>query len=148
MKRILDCVDEFSRVYHETQTCQKQFAPLVREVFSHFSLLYFEIGDWLCFIAGPPRARRLICIKDHAKKLMTFGLEHNWSHLDFVLFNKKLMDFQVISLNIFLEFKLYSERNEWSLWLPWGPWTKGEITCFRSFRIPWTFRSFDLTDRK
>lgn len=115
MKRILDCVDEFSRVYHETQTCQKQFAPLVREVFSHFSLLYWEIGDWLCFIAGLPRARKLICIKDHAKKLMTFGLEHNWSHLDFVLFNKKLMDFQVISLNITLEFKLYSERKEWSL---------------------------------
>ena len=150
MKRILDCVDEFSRVYHETQTCQKQFAPSVREVFSHFSLLYFEIGDWLCFIAGLPRARKLICIKDHAKKLMTFGLEHNWSHLDFVLFNKKLMDFQVISLNITLEFKLYSER-KWMksyLWLPWGLWTKGEITCFRSFRIPWTFRSFDLTDRK
>lgn len=39
---------------------------------------------------------------------MTFGLEHNCSHLDFVLFNKKLMDFQVISLNITLEFKLYN----------------------------------------
>ena len=109
--------------------------------------LYFEIWDWLCFIAGLPRAPKLICINDHAKKLMTFGLEHNSSHLDFVLFNKKLMDFQVISLNITLEFKLYSERKSY-LWLLGGLWTKGEIICFRSFRIPWTFRSFDLTDRK
>lgn len=51
MKRILDCVDEFSRVYHETQTCQKQFAPLVREVFSHFSLLLKLETDYVSSLA-------------------------------------------------------------------------------------------------